>query len=193
MVGSLRFQIFAESFGGQPDLPAYSCPIGDFREGVMRDDDLHSGKSNTRTRDVLLLEMLSVRSCVICCAPFTPRPHAWHAMTCSDACSRKRASRKRVAWARNNPEKRAVIQRRYNRKHSGVVSGPIEEGCSGVCPICPPGSGPQWLAFDHDHATGQFRGWLCHKHNRSLGLFDDSIEGLERAIAYLRGCATIGG
>ncbi|MBG88427.1 MAG: hypothetical protein CMO80_16210, partial [Verrucomicrobiales bacterium] len=31
-----------------------------------------------------------------------------------------------------------------------------------------------------------FRGWLCHKCNRGIGAFSDSVEGLQRAINYLR-------
>lgn len=42
------------------------------------------------------------------------------------------------------------------------------------------------LSLDHDHPTNKFRGWLCHRCNLSLGYFGDSIQGLERAIAYLK-------
>lgn len=42
-----------------------------------------------------------------------------------------------------------------------------------------------WV-IDHCHETEEFRGWLCHKCNRSLGGFDDDIGTLERAIDYLR-------
>lgn len=41
------------------------------------------------------------------------------------------------------------------------------------------------LALDHDHATGKFRGWLCHTCNTGLGLLGDNREGLLRALAYL--------
>ena len=43
-----------------------------------------------------------------------------------------------------------------------------------------------WV-IDHCHETEAFRGWLCHKCNRSLGGFDDSVEILNRAISYLKG------
>jgi hypothetical protein len=39
---------------------------------------------------------------------------------------------------------------------------------------------------DHDHATGQFRGWLCNRCNTRLGGLDDP-EWLERALNYLKG------
>lgn len=39
--------------------------------------------------------------------------------------------------------------------------------------------------LDHNHETGEFRGWLCHSCNRALGNFKDSIDLLRAAIAYL--------
>ena len=39
--------------------------------------------------------------------------------------------------------------------------------------------------LDHDHNTGEIRGWLCHKCNTGLGRFKDSISYLYRAIKYL--------
>lgn len=67
-----------------------------------------------------------------------------------------------------------------------------------ICPICleqedkVSGKGNTkngaWV-IDHCHYTDSFRGWLCHKCNRSLGGFNDSIEVLKRAIKYLKGTA----
>lgn len=68
---------------------------------------------------------------------------------------------------------------------------PPEDYC---CPIClksskeVAGSGGKsagsWVV-DHCHTTNKFRGWLCHKCNRSLGGFADDISMMKRAIAYL--------
>lgn len=51
-----------------------------------------------------------------------------------------------------------------------------------VCEICGVGSN---IVFDHNHETGVFRGWLCDSHNRALGIFKDSVEGLQEVINYL--------
>lgn len=42
------------------------------------------------------------------------------------------------------------------------------------------------LVLDHNHETGKMRGKLCRKHNMGLGLFGDSVKGLEQAIEYLK-------
>jgi hypothetical protein len=39
--------------------------------------------------------------------------------------------------------------------------------------------------FDHDHATGAFRGWICDRCNRTLGQVHDDIHLLAQMIAYL--------
>ena len=44
------------------------------------------------------------------------------------------------------------------------------------------------LAVDHDHTTNAVRGLLCSKCNHELlGAAHDSLELLERAVAYLKG------
>lgn len=42
------------------------------------------------------------------------------------------------------------------------------------------------LAVDHDHITGEVRGLLCTDCNMAIGKLGDDIEGIERALAYLR-------
>jgi hypothetical protein len=57
---------------------------------------------------------------------------------------------------------------------------------NGGCYIC--GKVPddkRALDIDHDHATGKVRGLLCSNHNRGIGLLDDDISLLAKAIQYL--------
>lgn len=42
------------------------------------------------------------------------------------------------------------------------------------------------LVVDHDHKTGKVRGLLCHNCNRALGLLQDNVEVLLKAVNYLR-------
>ena len=39
--------------------------------------------------------------------------------------------------------------------------------------------------IDHSHTTGKVRGLLCNKCNMMIGLGDDSVSILQRAINYL--------
>lgn len=43
------------------------------------------------------------------------------------------------------------------------------------------------LVLDHCHASGKFRGLLCHRCNVGLGQFKDDIAVLQNAIDYLKG------
>ncbi len=59
----------------------------------------------------------------------------------------------------------------------------------GVCAICneftPTVTHPT-LVVDHDHETGAVRGLLCHSCNVAIGHMRESVEMLQRAIAYLQ-------
>lgn len=39
--------------------------------------------------------------------------------------------------------------------------------------------------YDHDHASGKFRGWLCRRCNIALGMAGDSVDRLLLLIRYL--------
>lgn len=41
------------------------------------------------------------------------------------------------------------------------------------------------LVWDHEHETGEFRGWICHPCNSMLGFSYDNVNTLARAIEYL--------
>lgn len=59
----------------------------------------------------------------------------------------------------------------------------VEQG--NVCALC--GAHPhRQFDIDHDHRTGKFRGFLCHRCNKGLGLLGDTADAIERALAYLR-------
>jgi hypothetical protein len=44
---------------------------------------------------------------------------------------------------------------------------------------------PIGLFLDHDHKTGQFRGWICHDCNSALARAGDNLDGVMKLVKYL--------
>lgn len=82
-------------------------------------------------------------------------------------------------------EQAKVRMRDYYRRKKGIPSAsrPTPEHCECCGKTL---LGGKYTHLDHCHKTGKFRGWLCNRCNRGLGYFDDCVEGLERAISYLK-------
>lgn len=107
--------------------------------------------------------------------------------------NREREDAKNREWARRNPDKVRVYQRRHDlRRHFGITEAEYDAILAkqgGACAIC---KGPQQragakhFAVDHDHATGRVRGLLCSRCNVGVGQFLDSPQRLAAALAYLQ-------
>lgn len=41
--------------------------------------------------------------------------------------------------------------------------------------------------LDHDHATGEIRGWICNNCNTGIGALNDDVNLLKRSIRWLEG------
>ena len=63
----------------------------------------------------------------------------------------------------------------------------IQSAFTGLCDICgvPEIECNKKLCMDHNHDTGEFRGWLCSACNKGLGFFTDSEERIIDALHYL--------
>ena len=78
-------------------------------------------------------------------------------------------------------------RREYNiGKRKAEAKAPPKPTSSTSCYCCGVMTDPKKLHLDHDHVTFDFRGWLCRRCNGGIGQLGDNIEGLEKAIAYLR-------
>lgn len=79
----------------------------------------------------------------------------------------------------------------YGRRYRiGVEPDAFREMWSaqqGLCAICADAlvEGKN-VAADHCHRSGRFRGILCMACNAGVGFFDDSLEFLHAAVAYLK-------
>lgn len=94
-----------------------------------------------------------------------------------------RAARKEAFQGYELKRRFGISQERYVEMHDHQ---------RGVCAICSrPETAvirgkPITLAVDHCHSGGHVRELLCTACNKALGGFDDNIERMEAAIAYLR-------
>jgi hypothetical protein len=101
-----------------------------------------------------------------------------------------RAKYNREWAARNRANKRAASKRytssekykRTRRAYFGIPepTRPSPEACE-----CCGRRESRALNVDHDHTTGQFRGWLCFACNTGIGKLGDNYDGVLRALRYL--------
>ena len=61
------------------------------------------------------------------------------------------------------------------------------DGSLFTCPICQKTTivGISKVVLDHNHTTGNVRGWLCESCNTGIGRFDDEIEIIQHSIDWL--------
>jgi hypothetical protein len=106
-----------------------------------------------------------------------------------NAKNRDKMKARSAEWYRQNKTKAAATARRNKLKRYGITpeqKAAILRRQEHQCPIC-----ERFLAesnrpaVDHSHATGAVRGVLCSRCNAALGLLEDSVANLERAIEYL--------
>ncbi len=91
-------------------------------------------------------------------------------------------------WGMALRNSRGVASRGGHVACSATV-GEIREAFTGKCqnPACmkPEIECNTRLHMDHDHETGEFRGWLCSDCNKGIGSFKDDVNLLAGAAEYL--------
>lgn len=81
---------------------------------------------------------------------------------------------------------KVIARRTYLRALEGYGPAKPTRPCPVRCEICgAKGTRAKSLCIDHDHTTGEFRGWLCSKCNSGLGMLGDSEKSLRAAVRYL--------
>ena len=71
------------------------------------------------------------------------------------------------------------MMRQLRKQHPYPYKDPTCDCCGGSDEL-------EKLHLDHDHKTGIFRGYLCRSCNTGIGSLGDNIEGLQKALTYLR-------
>ena len=92
------------------------------------------------------------------------------------------------SWDANNPDKR---KDNYLRRTYDITLDEYNELFAeqhGCCAICDKHQSEvaKSLHVDHCHDTGEVRGLLCFDCNIGIGKLGDNLEGLEKAVNYLR-------
>ena len=94
------------------------------------------------------------------------------------------SNKERIVAARRARKPAALlIHRKYMNLPAPTREAPTHCELCGRLPI--KGGRPVALCLDHDHDTGRFRGWLCDRCNRTLGLLGDTLAAARKAVAYL--------
>jgi hypothetical protein len=109
-------------------------------------------------------------------------------------------ARRRAQYKANPPsyseqqrERRRTAVRKWMEKNQTAWQLRRREKKAGrprpqACDICGQRNGRHGgIMFDHDHKTGTFRGWLCHRCNTVLGFVNDDPALLQKLIDYLMG------
>lgn len=74
---------------------------------------------------------------------------------------------------------------RYARMHGVALEEVLNNLPKENCEICDIELQDRTLSLDHNHETGELRGWLCPPCNSGLGHFRDNPELMKKAIDYL--------
>ena len=134
------------------------------------------------------------------------RNSSYRRATCKD-CNRERDCASSRAYYHKNREKAKATSRAYHKSHRFEMAlldaksvarkrehepclatvNEIESAFTGRCDICgvPEAELNKKLCMDHDHASGQFRGWLCRNCNSGIGHMKDSEDIIVNALHYL--------
>ena len=102
---------------------------------------------------------------------------------------KEKLKKRTLAYQRRNPEKRFY----YGMKQKyGISKKQYDELVTHnpVCNICGKFNSnnrtKNKLCVDHYHITGKIRGLLCDKCNKGIGLLEDNVQLLEKAVEYLK-------
>jgi len=85
--------------------------------------------------------------------------------------------------------KKRVLTQKQRREYEAKNPKP-KMGEIFICPICLRKYRHEFsnqIVLDHNHTTGEIRGWICGSCNASIGKFKEDPEILKRAILWLKG------
>lgn len=96
--------------------------------------------------------------------------------------NRKKRVAARLKYMKENPVKVLEQARRCRKLPTPSRTAPVNCECCGIHQK----DVVRRFALDHCHETGKFRGWLCGRCNTGIGSLGDDLEGVMKAVRYLR-------
>lgn len=112
----------------------------------------------------------------------------------------KRAKERVSKWKLEHSEKNRMTNKKWTdnnkdrtraghlKRKFGITVSEYQEMFdvqNGKCAICGKDDNGKSLSVDHNHNTGKVRGLLCRKCNTGIGLFNDNISLIYKAVRYL--------
>jgi hypothetical protein len=94
-----------------------------------------------------------------------------------------KAREKSRQWYEINKEKRYAYNKRKYQEFLKLREYDAGRPKPEICEVCE--EKRLYIVFDHNHETGKFRGWICDRCNKTLGLVNDNKQILESLIKYL--------
>ncbi|KKN64899.1 hypothetical protein LCGC14_0487330 [marine sediment metagenome] len=101
----------------------------------------------------------------------------------------QKISRETARKYRQSEQGRRVHRRNQLRIKYGLTPEQHEQiylDQNGCCALCGDLVAYDRVNVDHDHRTSRIRGLLCNRCNHGLGSFGDTLEGLQKAVNYLK-------
>lgn len=89
------------------------------------------------------------------------------------------AKKRRAADPEGEKRRRSAFAARRKARQEAIAGRPMPE----ICDVC--GENHLRIVFDHCHRQGHFRGWLCDRCNKVLGMVKDDAKLLVQLAGYL--------
>ena len=99
---------------------------------------------------------------------------------------RDRENRKRIRHI--NPEKEKNRLKEFKDRQNALREKEAGRPKPNTCELCckpPEFGGLKRIVWDHCHDSDVFRGWICDRCNKVLGLVGDSVDLLQLMVGYL--------